>query len=93
MPITEATEAQIRIIVDQEFDNEVYVHTQTIPATPWIISHNLGRFPQVSVAVFRTEEESGITSLVTAIVSVVHVDINTVHIVPTNAETGKAYLI
>lgn len=29
--------------------NVSYIHTQSVPATVWTVSHNLGRFPSVSV--------------------------------------------
>ena len=60
-----------------------YTHTQNIASSSWTISHNLNRFPSVSVV-----DSAG--SVV--IGSITYTDANTVVVTFTAAFGGKAYL-
>jgi hypothetical protein len=61
----------------------VYVHSQNTPSTSWVIEHNLGFFPNVTVV------DSGETQVEG---NVVYNNINSVTIDFSTAFAGKAYL-
>ena len=60
-----------------------YNHTQSIPESIWVINHNLGKFPAVSVADSSGSEVEG---------EVLYTDSNTVVITFAASFSGKAYL-
>lgn len=59
-----------------------YVHAQDVADTTWTVTHNLGKFPSVSVV------DSGGTWVVG---DVTYVDANTLRVVFSRAFGGKAY--
>lgn len=80
------SEEDLRVIIDEQLAKTQYVHTQTTPSDKWVITHNLNKYPDVAVYVYRDDV------LQLALVSVVFVNMNTVEISPTTTETGKAVL-
>jgi hypothetical protein len=60
-----------------------YIHTQNLAATVWVVTHNLDKFPSVTVV------DSGGNFVET---DVVYIDPNTVNVVLSYAISGKAYL-
>jgi hypothetical protein len=60
-----------------------YVHDQATPASTWIVTHNLGYYPNVTVV------DSGSTTVEG---DITHLTINQVRIIFSAAFTGKAYL-
>lgn len=60
-----------------------YTHNQTSPASTWIIIHNMGFFPQVTVVDSTGEQVEG---------EVDYIDANTVNVTFSSAFSGKAYL-
>lgn len=63
--------------------DETYIHDQTLPATTWIIYHQLNRYPSVTVVDSSKRE---------CIAQVQYIDNNTIHITVTNAFSGQAFL-
>lgn len=60
-----------------------YIHTQSIPSNTWVVTHNLGKYPSVTI-VDSTEEE--------VIGEVVYTNINALTLKFTAAFSGKAYI-
>lgn len=60
-----------------------YVHTQTIAASAWPITHNLGKYPSVSVV------DTGDSVIIP---DVQYIDLNQVSVLFGSATSGKAYL-
>ena len=60
-----------------------YNHTQSIPDNIWVISHNLGKYPAVSVIDSSGSEVEG---------EILHTDSNTVIVTFAAAFSGKAFL-
>jgi hypothetical protein len=60
-----------------------YIHTQNAPSNTWVVSHNLGKYPSVTI-VDSTEEE--------VIGEVLYTDTNIVTLRFTAAFSGKAYI-
>lgn len=64
-------------------EDQTYVHVQNTPATIWVVVHNLGKHPSVSV----------VDSAGTAwIAEVSYTDVNTLEIRHAAPFSGKAYL-
>lgn len=62
---------------------ETYVHTQSASATTWTISHNLSRYPSITV----------VDSAGTVVIGAAHyVDTNTVELSFSSPFQGKAFL-
>lgn len=61
-----------------------YTHTQTIPATVWVVTHNLGRYP-AAVSVFNDDFSVQWSDFV-----LTHVNTGTLHITADIAISGKA---
>ena len=59
------------------------VYTQALPATVWFVTHNLGRFPSVTVVTTSGDEADG---------DVRYVDANNLTITFFSAFAGTAYL-
>lgn len=66
-----------------------YTHTQSIPSTSWVISHNLG-LDQPIVDVF-VDDNGTITRILPA--SVVVTDSNTITLTFTSARSGTAEVV
>lgn len=65
--------------------NNLYLQfTQTAPQTTWLISHNFGRNPTVTLTTMTGEE---------ILASISFPDLNTVQVDFTLAESGRAHLI
>lgn len=62
-----------------------YLHTQNVGATVWPVTHNLGRYPSVTVA------DVGGSSIMFA--DVIYTSLNTLDILFLVPTTGRAYLI
>ena len=62
--------------------NDAYVHTQTIPATQWIVNHNLNKYPSVTIVNEINVEVIG---------DIVYTNTNQVIISFSNAFYGKAF--
>lgn len=60
-----------------------YTHTQATPSTTWIVSHNLGKFPSVTVVDSSGEEVEG---------DVMHDSANALRILFSAGFSGVAYL-
>jgi hypothetical protein len=60
-----------------------YTHTQSVAAATWIVNHNLGRFPQVTVV-----DNSGVM----VITDLIYGDANNLTLVFASSFAGKAYL-
>lgn len=60
-----------------------YVHTQTVLSNNWVINHNLGKYPSVSVV------DSGNTEIIP---DVRYTSLNQVSVIFGSATSGKAYL-
>lgn len=66
------------------FPGDGYTHTQSVPDTTWLVTHNLGRFPSVTV----------IDSAGTQVVGdTIHVSNMVVRLEFSAAFSGSAYLI
>tara|TARA_R100000742_G_C4269772_1_gene88338 strand:- start:47 stop:745 length:699 start_codon:yes stop_codon:yes gene_type:complete len=65
--------------------SETYVFTQAVPANPWVITHNLHKYPSVTVT-----DNSATPRVVYTIVD--YTNINQVTVTFTGAQAGKAYL-
>lgn len=61
---------------------ETYVHNQMVPATTWVVNHNLGKYPSITV-----HDPSG-TELTTR---VEHVSINQALVIMSFALSGTAH--
>lgn len=64
-----------------------YVHIQSIPATPWVINHGLGRHPSVTV---QLDAGSGVWEIVD--MPTLYIDLNTVQVIPPVPLPGRADL-
>ena len=60
-----------------------YTHTQSAPSSLWVIRHNLGRHPGVTVIINGVEVETAVS----------YIDLNRVEIMFLTPETGEAYFI
>lgn len=60
-----------------------YAHTQELAATLWTVTHNLGKYPSVSVV------DSGLNEVVG---DVQHINVNSLTVEFTAAFSGAAYL-
>jgi hypothetical protein len=60
-----------------------HVHTQTVPALEWTVTHNLGKYPSVSIVDSAEEEVIG---------EVEYVDTNSLIVKFTAAFSGKAFI-
>lgn len=60
-----------------------YVHTQTVPDDVWVVTHNMGRHPSVSVV------DSGDTMVIP---DVHYIDDNNLQVLFGTATSGKAYM-
>jgi hypothetical protein len=64
-------------------DDAHYVHSQMIPSATWVVTHNLGKFPSVTVVDSTGRHVFG---------DVQYVDANNVTIIFSGAFGGKAYM-
>jgi len=78
-----ATDAASKGYVDAEV--ATFIFTQAVSANPWVVVHNLGRYPSVTVT-----DSNVIPRVVVAQVD--YDSINQVTITFTGAQAGKAYL-
>jgi hypothetical protein len=67
----------------KETADKFYTHNQAIPSAQWIVEHNLGKYPSVTVAL-----PSGKVGMA----DVQYIDTNNLTITFAGEETGKAYL-
>lgn len=79
-----ATTAQAAIDELANIKATYYEHDQQVPTTEWVISHNLGKFPSVSV----TDTDENLV-----VGSVLYLNLNQLKITFTGSFSGKAYLV